>query len=51
MNQFTSELERIRSDVGHAGHMGLRTTIRLLNLLEQMTQEIDRLSRRAGTEK
>lgn len=45
-NQFTPLIERIRMETVCGGKMGLPTTIRLLNLVEQMAQEIDRLERR-----
>jgi hypothetical protein len=38
-------LDRIKADVGHAGHLGPKSTQRLFTLLDMMVQEIERFDR------
>lgn len=45
-NHFTPQIERIRGDISCGGKIGMASALRLLDLVEQMSQEIANLRRR-----
>lgn len=48
MSDFSSLIERIRSDVQCGGKMGQASALRMLNVMDEMASEIASLRRRVA---
>jgi hypothetical protein len=48
-NRFEPQIQRIRDDVNNGNKLGEKSALRLLDIMSEMAQEIDRLQRRLDT--